>query len=105
MGLGLGGCGNRVTGERAGESGNLLAGLKPQKSRAVRCVPCVSDGVIAPAGGDWQTEGAAEFRGTEAFVEYDLGSVQRIQAAWLQGDNNDTYHVTGSLDGAAFTTL
>lgn len=103
--MGLGGCGSRVTGERAGESGSLLAGLKPQKTRSVRCVACVNDGVIAPDGGNWQTEGVAEFRGPEAFVEYDLGRLQQIRAAWLQGDNNDTYHVTGSADGVAFTTL
>jgi len=100
------GCGSRGTGE-GGEAGNrnLLAGLKPQKSRLVRCAACVTNGVIAPDGGNWQSEGTAEFRSTEAVVEYDLGQVQQIRAAWLQGDNNDTYHLTGSVDGVAFETL
>ena len=98
------GCGGGVTSGR-GASANLVEGLTPRKSHRVRCLPCLTDGSVAPDGGYWQTAGAAQFERGEAFVEYDLGSVRRIRAAWLQGDNNDTYQVATSLDGVVFKTL
>ncbi|HEY6725680.1 MAG TPA: discoidin domain-containing protein [Polyangiaceae bacterium] len=99
------GCGKRVPGVGAGDAANLLAGLKAQKSRHVRCTACLTDGIAAPDGGYWKTEGTAVFERAEGFVEYDLGSVRRIRAAWAQGDNNDSYQIAGSTDGAVYTTL
>ncbi|HEU5075961.1 MAG TPA: hypothetical protein VFU02_17325, partial [Polyangiaceae bacterium] len=90
---------------RAGDTANLLEGLKSRTSRNVRCAACLTDGIAAPDGGHWQTEGAAVFETPEGFVEYDLGSVRRLRAAWLQGDNNDTYRIAVSIDGAEYRTL
>lgn len=98
-------CGNRVTPAGAGDSANLLEGLKARASRHVRCAACLTDGTAAPDGGYWKTEGTAVFERPEGFVEYDLGSVRRIRAAWVQGDNNDSYQIAGSSDGVAYTTL
>jgi len=96
------GCGGGVT---SGRSANLVEGLTPRKSHQVRCLPCLTDGSVAPDGGHWQIAGVAQFERGEAFVEYDLGSVRRIRAAWLQGDNNDIYQLATSLDGVVFKKL
>lgn len=98
------GCRGGVT-SGGGATANLVEGLTPRKSHQVRCLPCLTDGRVAPDGGYWQTAGAAQFERGAAFVEYDLGSVHRIVAAWLQGDNNDTYQIATSLDGVVFKTL
>lgn len=100
------GCGSRTSATAgAGDSSNLLHGLKPRASRHVKCPACLTDGTAAPDGGHWQTEGTAVFDRPDGFVEYDLGSVRQIRAAWLQGDNNDHYEIAGSIDGGAYTTL
>lgn len=98
-------CSNQVKRGSAGEAANLLEGLKARKSQHVSCPACLNDGTAAPDGGHWRTEGAAVFQKREGFVEYDLGSLRRIRAAWVQGDNNDSYQIAGSSDGVTYTTL
>src|SRR5690606_37399460 len=63
------------------------------------------DGTAAREGAHWKSEQAALFRSLNASVQYDLGSVKQIQAAWLQGDNNDVYRIEVSTDGEHYTTL
>ncbi len=84
------------------EGGNLLAGLSPVDHDGVRCVDCLTDGVAAREGSFWKTTLATRFVGRDAYVVYDLGKTRAIRAAWLQGDNNDGYHVQVSEDGKEF---
>lgn len=97
------GCASRWAG--SGSSTNLLHGLKPQNSRSVSCVACLTDGVVSPDGGFWKSESAALMRNNGSFVQYDLGAVKPIVGAWLQGDNNDNYQIEVSEDGRTFQRL
>lgn len=103
--LGTLGCDEPTTRGGAGDASNLLEGLRARKSQHVACPACLTDGMAAPDGGYWKTEGAAVFARADGSVEYDLGSVRQIRAAWLQGDNNDSYHIDGSVDGVTYRTL
>jgi hypothetical protein len=84
---------------------SLLAGKPATHSSGVRRADVLTDGRAAEDGGFWKTRLTASLEDTSSFAEYDLGSVRHVSAAWLQGDNNDTYRVEGSLDGRAFSTL
>jgi hypothetical protein len=86
-------------------SDNLLAGLKPLRISGVRDVGRLADGVAAEEGDFWQTDLTARISSSSSAIELDLGSVQPIRCALVQGDNNDTYHLAGSIDGAVWTTL
>lgn len=87
---------------RPGEATNLLASLEPTRVETVIRPQVLVDGIRATDGDTWQSELAAIFRSTSAFVEYDLGAETPLRAAYLHGDNNDQYAFEGSLDGAKF---
>ncbi|HSS38616.1 MAG TPA: glycosyltransferase family 87 protein, partial [Polyangia bacterium] len=53
----------------------------------------------------WNSTVAATFTSDRAFAEYDLGSSVPINAAYLQGDNNDEYVVSVSEDRTNFAVL
>jgi hypothetical protein len=71
----------------------------------VEGVDRLTDGERALEGAPWNSATAAFFQGKRAFVTFDLGRVTPIEAAYLQGDNNDTFILEISEDGMAFTHL
>ena len=97
------GCGGHVD-ELPGVQGDLLAGATPTTSRGVSHAARMTDGIIAVEGDFWRTDLTGVIAGG-GFAVWDLGRVQEIHCGVLQGDNNDTYELTGSEDGATFTPL
>ncbi len=94
-----------VAAQARAEPPDLLAGRAPSRLNGVRNARVLTDGVVAPEGDDWSTDVTAVFLSSSAYVEYDLGRVQPIEAGYLQGDNNDAYLVQVSGDGKHFTDL
>jgi hypothetical protein len=84
---------------------NLLAGLRPVRSQGIPNEARITDSVRAPEGEDWESTVSAAFNSSRAFVEYDLGQRKPIDAAYVQGDNNDDYVLEGSDDGTQFRVL
>ena len=84
---------------------SLLTGLHPSASRGVAAPHRVTDGLVAPSGDPWHSTLGARMTGRRASVTYDLSTPRRIRAAFLQGDDNDTFRLEGSLDGRRFTPL
>jgi hypothetical protein len=72
---------------------NLLAGKKPLAEQGTTHAARLTDGQMAVAGDHWETDLSTLFSGEGAYVEYDLGSVQPIDAIFLQGDNNDRFEI------------
>ena len=86
--------------------GNLLAGARLQSSSGVRHAERLTDGRLAYEGDFWQTSLTARLStAPRAQVTFDLGAERPIACILLQGDNNDTYRVLGSRDGARFSPL
>jgi hypothetical protein len=77
----------------------------PSDSAGVKRAERMTDGHRALEGAPWNADSAALFSGPRAFVVYDLGGVTPIEAAYLQGDNNDTFVLEVSDDGARYTHL
>lgn len=86
-------------------NGNLLFRLRPIHSDAHRRVDQLTDGRRGREGDSWKSLATVPLAGRDTYVVYDLGKPTPIAGAWLQGDNNDTYEVEGSLDGEHFETL
>lgn len=84
--------------------GNLLAGRAPQRSQGVASPERLTDGQVAFDGDGWTSPAAAELP-PEASVQWDLGALRELRAAAVQGDNNDDYVLSGSIDGEAWTEL
>src|SRR4051812_40935759 len=84
---------------------DLLEGLAPSGADGASHAEVVSDGRVPPDGDDWSGPGAARLAGPSARVEWDLGGAFPIGGAYLQGDNNDEYVVSGSQDGVGFREL
>jgi hypothetical protein len=82
---------------------NLLAGLTPVRAQRVVRASTLTDGRVPVDGAHYDVEHAARFVGEDAYVVFDLGAVHTIRALYLQADNNDTYIVSISEDGQAFT--
>ncbi|HTQ02871.1 MAG TPA: discoidin domain-containing protein [Polyangiaceae bacterium] len=93
------------TARPASADGDLLFGKQPIKSDAHRRVEALTDGRRGREGDSWKSLATVPFAGRDTYVTYDLGQVTPIAAAWLQGDNNDTYEVEISSDGEHFSTL
>lgn len=94
-----------LTACRSPRSTSLLAGRQPTEAREVVRAPVLTDGIVAPEGSGWDTNRAAVLTSPGAFVVYDLGRVEPIRAAWLQGDNNDSYVLSVSDDGRDYRPL
>ena len=86
---------------RAGPSASLLAGKQPARAEGVANPLLLTDGRQASDGEDWNAAAAAVLQADRAFVDYDLGKSVPIDAAYLQGDNNDDYVVASRRTGAA----
>lgn len=86
------------------ETDNLLGELKPSIASSVTAPKRITDGIASADGGRWNgslssvvTHGGG--------VQWDLGAVKPVRAAWLQADGDDYYALLGSLDGRNWTTL
>ena len=77
----------------------------PREAQRVVHVDRLTDGQRSFEGSAWNSKTAAIFRGSRAYVIFDLGEVTPIEAVYLQGDNNDEFILETSEDGARFTTL
>jgi hypothetical protein len=58
----------------------------------------VTDSEVGAEGAPWDDSVAVTFTGTGALT-YDLGQPESVRAIFVQADSNDTYRVSGSLDG------
>lgn len=81
---------------------SLLANKTPVAARGVAGAERLTDGRLAPEGDFWLTTQTARLRDKDAYAIFDLGGVQPIRCAFLQGDDNDTYDVSGSVNGDNF---
>jgi len=81
------------------DQANHLAGKSVTASGGAESPERIADGVLAPAGDFWKTPLSAILPSPESFIAIDLGQELPIGAAWLQGDNNDRYLLSGSVDG------
>ncbi len=86
-------------------AGNLLAGKRPARSEGATLVARLTDDVAAAEGDSWNTNATGILASSKAFVVFDLGREVTVRALLMQGDNNDTYDFSTSLDGQAFTPL
>jgi hypothetical protein len=87
---------------------DLLAGKRPSASQdAHGDVALVTDGAIGKEGTVWDAPVAITLGTSMGFVAYDLGEARMVSAIVAQADANDTYKVSGSLDGtpASYKTL
>jgi len=84
---------------------NRLAGRSPTVSGGAEHAERIVDGTLAPAGDFWNTPLTAILPTADSYIAIDLGEVVPIAAAFLQGDNNDRYLLSGSIDGTTFTPL
>jgi len=85
------------------DSDNVLANRAPSETSGVRRANVLTDGQLAFEGDGWKTRLTATFTDTAAYVVYDLGRVRHLQAALLQGDNDDRFTLDVSSDGKQFT--
>lgn len=86
--------------------GNLLAGLRPFAARqVVGEVARLTDGRVAETGATWDAPAALRLAGADASLTWDLGAPRQVAGLALQGDANDRFPVSGSLDGVTFTPL
>jgi hypothetical protein len=95
----------RSTGNTSSDAVNLLTRARVVKSEGVLHRSRLADGVMAVEGDHWQTELTSVALSSKAFVEFDLGQTEPISAALLQGDNNDTYSLMVSENGAEWRSL
>jgi hypothetical protein len=83
---------------------NLLRSAVVSRVRGAPDVARMTDGQ-APIDGDaWDTPHTA-LLAAGGVVEWDLGSARHLGQARIQADNNDTYLLSTSEDGARFTPL
>jgi hypothetical protein len=99
--LALSGCRRHQGVESRIRSENLLAGMAPMASFNARRIECLTDEVIAIDGDYWRTDVATVLR-PGAWVQFDLGHVTPLRAAYLQADGNDRYTLSFSDDGRLF---
>ncbi len=85
-----------------GAAVGVLAGRTPSRVEGVVHVERINDGQIPPEGSGWDSNRTAIFSTKKSLVEYDLGEVTLIEAAFLLGDNNDDYELLFSKDGKKF---
>ena len=80
---------------------NLLAGKMPQDSADTRRdLAKLTDGVVTREGSTWNAPVVVELASSASYVTYDLGEPREISALFMQGDANDVYRISGSVDGS-----
>jgi spermidine synthase len=72
--------------------------LPSQRENVVGDVALVTDSQVGPEGAEWDSPVAVTITGSGS-ITYDFGQPEVIRAIFLQADANDTYRVSGSLDG------
>jgi hypothetical protein len=77
----------------------------PTEWQFVDHIERLTDGERAFEGAAWNSDAVAFFHGGNAHATFDLGKVTPIEAAYVQGDNNDQFVLEASEDGTEFTTL
>ena len=70
----------------------------PADAQQVVHIDRLTDGQRSFEGSAWNSKTAAIFRGSRAYVIFDLGEVTPIDAVYLQGDNNDEFILETSED-------
>jgi hypothetical protein len=85
-------------------SANLLSVARVVKADGVQRVEVITDGQAATDGEVWNSPMAAIIP-TKGEVVWDLGQQVPIEAALVQGDNNDLYLVWGSDDGTNWNLI
>src|SRR4029077_19046582 len=88
-----------------GPSETLLAGKQPARAEGVARPELITDGALAAEGASYDAHAATALSSESSSVTYDLAPPARIQSAFLQGDNNDDYVLSGSDDGTNFREL
>jgi spermidine synthase len=89
-----------VTRAPACDTTNLLAGRMPSAHTEIGGDSAlVTDGIVAPEGDVWDAPTAVNLASPSASITYDLGNPRKVSAIYLQADANDTYKISGSLDG------
>lgn len=86
-------------------SGNLLAKKPVLRSAGVLTAARMTDGLAPEEGGMWRSALTSVFNDGQAYAIWDLGQETTVRSLLLQGDNNDTYEVSASLDGQSFQPL
>ena len=82
-------------------TGNLLAGKRPQQSNEISGdLALVTDGAAADEGAQWDAPVTVTFTSASAGLTYDLGEAHSVSALFVQADANDTYKISGSVDGS-----
>ncbi|HKP61424.1 MAG TPA: fused MFS/spermidine synthase [Polyangiales bacterium] len=80
---------------------NLLAGKLPYQQFQIRGdASLLTDGAIAVDSTAWDNPAAITLDTRAGSITYDLGRPYAVGALYMQGDANDTYRVSGSLDGS-----
>ncbi|HEY0712149.1 MAG TPA: hypothetical protein VGF45_05720 [Polyangia bacterium] len=85
--------------------GNLLANARSTDETGIHRPGRLTDGTLAEEGDFWQTGLASRFDSSRASITFDLGEEKPVGCAFVQGDNNDTYRLSSSIDGATFEPL
>jgi len=85
--------------------GNLLAKKQPSSAKGISQASRLTDGIVPEEGGNWKSEFTSKLNNSSSQVTYDLGQVIQIRSLLVQGDNNDSYQVSGSLDGKEFLPI
>jgi hypothetical protein len=80
------------------QPGNLLHGIAPREVVGLDHAERISDGITPVDGDPWLTDLSATFA-RDAHAVFDLGRVTPVSAAFVQGDNNDTFVLELSDDG------
>ena len=83
---------------------DLLAGKLPAEQHDLLGNPAlVTDGAVVQDGATWDGPAAVKLEGGSASITYDLGKPTAVSAIHLQADANDSYRISGSLDGRSGT--
>lgn len=84
--------------------GNLLVGATVETG-GIPHTDRLVDGKASQEGDFWDTPISARFENPDAHVTWDLGAAKPIRCALVQGDNNDSYLLSGSADGKTWQPL
>lgn len=82
--------------------GNLLRNARVVQAIGDGSTAYVHDGRAFPEGTAWDVPETMRRAGAGAMVVFDLGAPTRIRSALLQGDSNDIFALSTSLDGTQF---
>ena len=85
-------------------AGNLLAGKQPIEWLDVYHVSRITDGVVSPDGGAWDSSTNAPLT-PFGYAIYDLGRQTRIASVFLQVEGSSGYRIAVSQDAVSWTIV